>query len=338
MAHDRAAARVRRPRTRAPRRSIADAAAGCRTSRREARQDRGRARATARARAPPLSRERLRARLRGAVPVLERLLVAAARRRAIRRAAAARAPRRRRVRARRVLAQARRAGTARRATSGPCCDALDARAPRAAAARRRRARGPTSAPGAGGSGATEHRRTRAAVHADRAARLARAPAAVAPRCGAARSAEHSRAMRASDDLRAARGRRRAATCGRCSRGQLGASPGCSSRGRRAPWTRRPRRSTRSTPSAVAHLRRGRRLGTRADARGAAARHPSVGLQHGFIYRHWLNYRHAPDEMQPSPANPGDRGFPRPDRTLLFDGYARQHLETAGRVPARQSSS
>ena len=28
--------------------------------------------------------------------------------------------------------------------------------------------------------------------------------------------------------------------------------------------------------------------------------PSVGLQHGFIYRHWLNYLHEPDEMAPDP--------------------------------------
>jgi hypothetical protein len=60
---------------------------------------------------------------------------------------------------------------------------------------------------------------------------------------------------------------------------------------------------------------------------------SVGVQHGFIYRHWLNYRHEADEMQPSPGNAGDRGFPRPDRTLLFDGYAAAHLRTAGRFPA-----
>ena len=26
--------------------------------------------------------------------------------------------------------------------------------------------------------------------------------------------------------------------------------------------------------------------------------PLVGLQHGFIYRHWLNYRHEADEMLP----------------------------------------
>jgi hypothetical protein len=57
--------------------------------------------------------------------------------------------------------------------------------------------------------------------------------------------------------------------------------------------------------------------------------PSVGLQHGFIYRHWLNYQHEPDEMQPAA---GDRGFPRPDLTLLFDGYAVSTLEDMGRFP------
>jgi hypothetical protein len=56
---------------------------------------------------------------------------------------------------------------------------------------------------------------------------------------------------------------------------------------------------------------------------------SVGLQHGFIYRHWLNYLHEPDEMIPDGA---DRGFPRPDLTLLFDGYAAEHLATKGHFP------
>ena len=54
---------------------------------------------------------------------------------------------------------------------------------------------------------------------------------------------------------------------------------------------------------------------------------SAGLQHGFIYRHWLNYLHEPDEMQSSG---DDRGFPVPDRTLVFDTYAVEHLTTAGR--------
>jgi hypothetical protein len=58
--------------------------------------------------------------------------------------------------------------------------------------------------------------------------------------------------------------------------------------------------------------------------------PSVGLQHGFIYHSWLNYLHEDDEMRPDPANPADAGFPAPGRTLLFDDYARSHLERCGR--------
>jgi hypothetical protein len=58
--------------------------------------------------------------------------------------------------------------------------------------------------------------------------------------------------------------------------------------------------------------------------------PSIGIQHGFIYRHWLNYLHEPDEV--APLN-GDRGFPSPDRTLLFDAYASEHLQTRGHLPA-----
>ena len=60
--------------------------------------------------------------------------------------------------------------------------------------------------------------------------------------------------------------------------------------------------------------------------------PSVGVQHGFIYRHWLNYRHQADEMQPSAANVADRGFPLPTRTLVYDGYAARHLVEAGHFP------
>lgn len=58
--------------------------------------------------------------------------------------------------------------------------------------------------------------------------------------------------------------------------------------------------------------------------------PSVGLQHGFIYRHWLNYLHEPDEMQPVGA---DAGCPIPDRTLVFDRYAEAHLLAAGHFAA-----
>ena len=57
--------------------------------------------------------------------------------------------------------------------------------------------------------------------------------------------------------------------------------------------------------------------------------PTVGLQHGFIYRHWLNYQHEPDEMQPLG---GDAGFPYPTRTLLFDDHAAGTLRTMGRFP------
>jgi len=56
---------------------------------------------------------------------------------------------------------------------------------------------------------------------------------------------------------------------------------------------------------------------------------SAGLQHGFIYRHWLNYLHEPDEMT---AVDGDGGCPIPDRTLVFDRYAEMHLRDAGCFP------
>jgi hypothetical protein len=61
--------------------------------------------------------------------------------------------------------------------------------------------------------------------------------------------------------------------------------------------------------------------------------PSVGLQHGFIYRHWLNYLHEPDEMTADPEQRGDRGFPHPTLTALFDGYAAAHLAGNGHFPA-----
>ncbi len=57
--------------------------------------------------------------------------------------------------------------------------------------------------------------------------------------------------------------------------------------------------------------------------------PSAGIQHGFIYRHWLNYLHEPDELQ---ADGEDRGYPAPDRTLVFDQYAAEHLARASRLP------
>jgi hypothetical protein len=74
---------------------------------------------------------------------------------------------------------------------------------------------------------------------------------------------------------------------------------------------------------------GRALALEARRRGI----PIVGLQHGFIYHTWLNYLHEADEMDADPANPGDVGFPRPTTTLLFDEYARAHLEQRGHFPA-----
>ena len=60
--------------------------------------------------------------------------------------------------------------------------------------------------------------------------------------------------------------------------------------------------------------------------------PLAGLQHGFIYRHWLNYRHEPDETEPDPRNPSDPGFPFPALTLLYDEQTSEHLRNAGRFP------
>jgi hypothetical protein len=61
--------------------------------------------------------------------------------------------------------------------------------------------------------------------------------------------------------------------------------------------------------------------------------PLAGLQHGFIYRHWLNYRHEPDEMRPDTGNAQDAGFPLPAKTLLFDDVAAAHLQGAGGFPS-----
>jgi hypothetical protein len=57
---------------------------------------------------------------------------------------------------------------------------------------------------------------------------------------------------------------------------------------------------------------------------------TIGLQHGFIYRHWLNYQHEPDEMC---AVGADAGFPHPSETLVFDRYAASTLEASGHFPA-----
>ena len=73
---------------------------------------------------------------------------------------------------------------------------------------------------------------------------------------------------------------------------------------------------------------GRALALEARRRGV----PLAGLQHGFIYRHWLNYQHEADEMAPLDAPSRDSGFPRPSLTLVFDEYAAEHLLEAGHFP------
>lgn len=56
---------------------------------------------------------------------------------------------------------------------------------------------------------------------------------------------------------------------------------------------------------------------------------TIGLQHGFIYRHWLNYQHETDEVL---AQGRTAGFPLPTRTLVFDRYAETSLQTTGHFP------
>jgi hypothetical protein len=94
-----------------------------------------------------------------------------------------------------------------------------------------------------------------------------------------------------------------------------------------------RRARRARASRRIDLCGGGRLGSRARARGSTSRHPdcriAAWLQHGFIYRHWLNYLHEPDEIQ---SDGSDRGFPHPDKTLIFDEYAADHLRRHGHLP------
>jgi hypothetical protein len=73
---------------------------------------------------------------------------------------------------------------------------------------------------------------------------------------------------------------------------------------------------------------GRAIALEARRRGI----PLVGVQHGFIYRHWLNYVHELDEIEPSAQNPADTGFPRPALTLVFDRYAERHLLDRAHFP------
>jgi hypothetical protein len=70
---------------------------------------------------------------------------------------------------------------------------------------------------------------------------------------------------------------------------------------------------------------GRALTLEARRRGVR----TVGLQHGFIYRQWLNYLHEADEWAPAGT---DRGVPAPDQTLLYDHWAEGHLRNLGHFP------
>ena len=122
-------------------------------------------------------------------------------------------------------------------------------------------------------GSAASRAPATAVVADRALRAGRA------RCGGlARGVSRSarRAPEPVEQRRSARARRhpRRATAGRSCASSSPASRCCSFPGRRARWTKRPPRSTRIEPERRRHLRRGRRLGTRARARMPAARHPA----------------------------------------------------------------
>ena len=120
-----------------------------------------------------------------------------------------------------------------------------------------------------------------------------------------------RALWTSADLRAHVGRSATATAGRSSARSSRASPSCSGHGRRARWTKRQRRSTRCRPRVVVTYAEaggwGRAIVLESRRRGI----PSVGLQHGFIYRHWLNYLHEPDEMTPDPRARCGSGLPEP---------------------------
>ena len=57
--------------------------------------------------------------------------------------------------------------------------------------------------------------------------------------------------------------------------------------------------------------------------------PTAGLQHGFIYRHWLNYLHEPTRSTATQSTRPTPGSRLPSVTLLFDAYAERHL-TRGR--------
>ena len=122
-----------------------------------------------------------------------------------------------------------------------------------------------------------------------------------------------------------------------------AGPAARARGRRAAAMAvvraRDGRSRRRARRAAARTRSltyaeaggwGRALVLEARRRGV----PSVGLQHGFIYRHWLNYRHEPDEMAPRRRRPRLSRVPTARCSSI--ATPREHLETAGHFPPATS--
>ena len=182
---------------------------------------------------------------------------------------------------------------ARAAAGGACATSASARARTSAraaggtrsrrrAATRRRAR--SSASRRGRRCASRGRVWRRAARA--------APRAVGQR-DAARARGHPRLRLLAARPRAARRHRAAAVA------VVGARDGRS---------RRRARRARARASRVTYAEAGgwgRALVLECRRRGI----PSVGLQHGFIYRHWLNYLHEPDEMAPirgTPRTPGSR--------------------------------
>ena len=82
-----------------------------------------------------------------------------------------------------------------------------------------------------------------------------------------------------------------------------------------------RRARRARPRRRRHLRRSRRLGPRAGARGAPPRHP-VRRPSARLHLPALAELPARSRTRCSRSEPTTAAFPRPDRTLLFDRYAR----------------
>ena len=202
------------------------------------------------------------------------------------------------VRPSRVLARRLGAKEAPKRTSGRCSRrsrraSAQARSPTSASARRR-----TSGPAAGGTAA---RARGAGMRFRRSRRTRRSPRSRESRRIWRERHRTRRALWQSDDLRDAAVIRAVRLLADRSRGAgrhraaavavVGARDGRS--GGRA---RRARPAVAVTYAEAGGW--GRAIVLECRRRGI----PSVGLQHGFIYRHWLNYLHEPDEMPPDPAS------------------------------------